>query len=111
MSTNNNPRRTRRISQATSRGGRIGGRLDSRGRGRGGAGRGFARGSGRYGGRQAGRYGRGTSNYKRNRNGRMVQTTDGSHIEVIPGQSFSPEDWSRLPQAEKARIIEERAQY
>ena len=41
----------------------------------------------------------------------MVQTTDGSHVEVIPGQSFSPEDWGRLPQAEKARIIEERAQY
>ena len=41
----------------------------------------------------------------------MVHCTDGTQLEVHPAYQFTDAEWGILPQAERDRIISERASY
>ena len=41
----------------------------------------------------------------------MVRCTDGSEMEVHPAYQFNDQEWNLLPEAERNRIIDERAAY
>jgi hypothetical protein len=112
LSASNNRNRMRRINETNSQ-------HHNGGRGRGGRGFHRGRGGGRFHGRQNGRgrgRGRDTSGrhngYKRShRDARMVQCTDGSQMEVHASYRLTDDQWHILPEAEKTRILTERANY
>ena len=91
------PKRTRRINETS--------------RGRGGDGRG-GRGRGGRGGRGRGR-GRGRGDNKRNSrlDAWFIQCTDGCRLEVHPAYSFSDDQWSKIPQDVRDRLLNMRQDY
>ena len=74
---------------------------------KGGHGRGGRYDDSRVCGGRHGSFGRNNSGYRQSRSdARMIQCNDGIHIELHPAYDFTPDAWSRQPEAENIRIIE-----
>ena len=89
------PKCTRRISK-TNRGSNNEGRGGRGGRGRGGRGRGRGRGGNK---RQA------------RLDAWFIQCIDGSRLEVHPSYSFNDEQWAKIPQETRDRLVQLRREY